>query len=187
MGKWRSRKQTRKRRKDIPKKRGLRTKSKRYAAYADWMRIFLRERWCRWEFWKGYGKGPSKFQHENGLEEDGLYGNASKEKLENAYISKTKMEITEYKIGSTYILQANMKVREGAGTKYREKKTQWTYRGWKKSWCRRRRLPGQRYKGNVQRGKKSRRWYMDLHPIWLDCSGLQRESICKIKESRSNV
>ena len=73
-------------------------------------------------FGKDTEKALLKFQHENGMKEDGLYGNASKEKLENVYISKTKMGIPEYIIGSTYILQANMKVRDGAGTKYREKK-----------------------------------------------------------------
>lgn len=62
-----------------------------------------------------------KFQHDNGLNEDGLYGNISKAKLETVYSNRMKLEKTEYKVGSTYTLQAEMKVREGAGTTYRAK------------------------------------------------------------------
>lgn len=67
-------------------------------------------------------KALIKFQHDNGLEEDGLYGAASKAKLEKVYSSRTQIEKTDYKIGDTYTLQAEMKVREGAGTEYRAKK-----------------------------------------------------------------
>lgn len=63
-----------------------------------------------------------KFQHDNGLKEDGLYGAASKAKLEKVYSNRTQMEKTDYKVSSTYTLQAEMKVREGAGTEYRAKK-----------------------------------------------------------------
>lgn len=62
-----------------------------------------------------------KFQHDNRLEEDGLYGNASKAKLETVYSNRMAIEKADYNIGSTYTLQAEMKVREGAGTNTRAK------------------------------------------------------------------
>lgn len=67
-------------------------------------------------------KALLKFQHNNGLKEDGLYGNASKAKLEAIYSNRTQMEKTDYKVGSAYTLQAEMKVREGAGTTCRAKR-----------------------------------------------------------------
>ncbi len=73
-------------------------------------------------FGSGTEKALLKFQHDNELKEDGLYGNASKAKLEKVYSNRTQMEKTDYKVGSTYTLQAEMKVREGAGTEYRAKK-----------------------------------------------------------------
>lgn len=63
-----------------------------------------------------------KFQHDNELKEDGLYGSASKAKLEKVYSNRTQMEKTDYKVGSTYTLQAEMKVREGSGTEYLAKR-----------------------------------------------------------------
>lgn len=74
------------------------------------------------DFGKDTEKGLLKFQHDNGLKEDGLYGNISKAKLETVYYNRTQMEKTNYKVGSTYTLQAEMKVREGAGTTCRAKK-----------------------------------------------------------------
>lgn len=73
-------------------------------------------------FGLGTEKALLKFQHDNGLKEDGLYGNVSKEKLEKEYSNRTQMEKTDYKVGGTYTLQAEMKVREGAGTEYQAKK-----------------------------------------------------------------
>lgn len=67
-------------------------------------------------------KALLKFQQDNGLAEDGLYGNASNAKLETIYSNRTSIEKTDYKAGSTYTLQAEMKVREGAGTDKRAKK-----------------------------------------------------------------
>ncbi len=67
-------------------------------------------------------KALLKFQHDNELAEDGLYGNASKVKLETIYSNRTAIEKADYKVGSTYTLQAEMKVREGAGTDKRAKK-----------------------------------------------------------------
>lgn len=67
-------------------------------------------------------KALLKFQHDNALKEDGLYGNASKAKLESVYSNRIQMEKTEYKAGGTYTLQAEMKVREGAGTTFRAKR-----------------------------------------------------------------
>lgn len=66
-------------------------------------------------------KALLKFQGDNGLKEDGLYGNVSKAKLETIYLNRTQMEKTDYKVGSTYTLQAEMKVREGAGVTFRAK------------------------------------------------------------------
>lgn len=66
-------------------------------------------------------KALLKFQHDNELKEDGLYGNVSKAKLESIYSNRTQMEKKDYTVGSTYTLQTEMKVREGAGTNYRAK------------------------------------------------------------------
>ena len=74
------------------------------------------------DFGKNTETALKKFQRDNKLKEDGLYGNASKSKLETIYSSRTQMEKTDYKVGSTYTLQAEMKVREGAGTNFRAKK-----------------------------------------------------------------
>ena len=73
------------------------------------------------DFGKNTEKALVKFQHDNGLEEDGLYGNTSKARLEKVYSNRTQMEKADYKVGCTYTLQAEMKVREGAGTTYRAK------------------------------------------------------------------
>lgn len=73
------------------------------------------------DFGKNTEKALLKFQHDNELKEDGLYGNVSKAKLETIYSNRTQMEKKDYKVGSTYTLQAEMKVREGAGTNYRAK------------------------------------------------------------------
>ena len=67
-------------------------------------------------------KALLKFQRDNGLKEDGLCGNASRAKLEKVYSNRTQIEKADYKVGSTYTLQAEMKVREGAGTECRAKK-----------------------------------------------------------------
>lgn len=74
------------------------------------------------DFGKNTEKALLKFQHDSALKEDGLYGNASRAKLETIYLNRTQMEKTKYKVGSTYALQAEMKVREGAGTTFRAKK-----------------------------------------------------------------
>lgn len=73
-------------------------------------------------FGSGTEKALLKFQRDNGLKEDGLYGNTSKEKLEKAYSNRTQIEKADYKVGGTYTLQTEMKVREGAGTECRAKK-----------------------------------------------------------------
>ena len=73
-------------------------------------------------FGSGTEKALLKFQNDNELKEDGLYGAASKAKLEKVYSNRVQMEKTDYKVGSTYTLQAEMKVREGAGTTYSSKK-----------------------------------------------------------------
>lgn len=73
-------------------------------------------------FGSGTEKALLKFQRDNGLKEDGLYGNASKAKLEKVYSNRTQIEKADYKVGSTYTLQTEMKVRECAGTTYRAKK-----------------------------------------------------------------
>lgn len=72
-------------------------------------------------FGSGTEKSLLKFQHDNELKEDGLYGVASEAKLEKVYSNRTQMENTDYKVGSTYTLQAEMKVREGSGTECRAK------------------------------------------------------------------
>lgn len=74
------------------------------------------------DFGKNTRNALLKFQHDNGLEEDGLYGNASKARLEEVYSNRPQMEKPRYMVGSTYTLQAEMKVREGAGTECRAKK-----------------------------------------------------------------
>lgn len=73
-------------------------------------------------FGKNTETALKKFQHDNELKEDGLYGNISKAKLETVYANRTSIEKADYKVGSTYTLQAEMKVREGAGTTFRAKK-----------------------------------------------------------------
>lgn len=64
------------------------------------------------------------FQEFYGLEVDGLYGPASKAKLTDVYNSKASAGAPEsgsqptYKIGDTYTLQVELRVRTGAGTGY---------------------------------------------------------------------
>lgn len=68
-----------------------------------------------------------KFQEDYGLKPDGLYGEKSKAKLEEVYkkkISATTAVTKGYKVGQTYTLQTEMKVRKGAGTNYAAK-THW--------------------------------------------------------------
>lgn len=67
-------------------------------------------------------KAVLKLQHDNGLKEDGMYGNKSKAKLEALYSGKEQTEKAKYEVGKTYTLQAEMKVREGAGTNFRAKR-----------------------------------------------------------------
>lgn len=65
-----------------------------------------------------------KFQQGNGLTADGLYGEKSLAKLEQLYnkkISTTIVASQGYKVGQVYTLQAEMKVRKGAGTNYAAK------------------------------------------------------------------
>lgn len=65
-----------------------------------------------------------KFQQGNNLTTDGLYGEKSKAKLEELYNKKTATTIISsygYKVGQVYTLQAEMKVRKGAGTSYAAK------------------------------------------------------------------
>lgn len=65
-----------------------------------------------------------KFQQGNGLTADGLYGEKSQAKLEALYnkkISTTIVANQGYKVGQVYTLQAEMKVRKGAGTNYATK------------------------------------------------------------------
>lgn len=65
-----------------------------------------------------------KFQQGNGLTVDGLYGEKSQAKLEEVYnkkISSTIVVSQGYKVGQVYTLQAEMKVRKGAGTNYAAK------------------------------------------------------------------
>lgn len=68
------------------------------------------------EFGKDTGDALEKFQRENGLKVDRLYGENSKAKLESLYLAKKTTDTTSYVVGSIYTLQAEMKVREGAGT-----------------------------------------------------------------------
>lgn len=74
------------------------------------------------DFGRNTESAVKKFQHDNELKEDGLYGNVSKGRLESVYAARVSIERISYKVGSTYTLQAEMKVREGAGTEYRAKK-----------------------------------------------------------------
>lgn len=74
------------------------------------------------EFGKDTRAAVIKFQHDNNLKEDGLYGSVTKTKLENVYDARTSIEKTIYKVGTVYTLQAEMKVREGAGTTFRAKR-----------------------------------------------------------------
>lgn len=65
-----------------------------------------------------------KFQQGNGLTADGLYGEKSQAKLEELYnkrVSTTIVVSQGYKVGQVYTLQAEMKVRKGAGTNYAAK------------------------------------------------------------------
>lgn len=73
------------------------------------------------DFGKNTESALKKFQKDNGLKEDGLYGSVSRARLESVYAARMAIEKTEYKVGSTYTLQAEMKVREGAGTTYKAK------------------------------------------------------------------
>ncbi len=66
-------------------------------------------------------KALRQFQQDNGLKVDGLYGINSKSKLESVYAAKKAVSAVGYTVGSTYTLQAEMKVRTGAGTSYRAK------------------------------------------------------------------
>ncbi len=61
------------------------------------------------------------FQEDNNLNADGLYGSISKARLESVYAASAAIGKVNYKVGSTYTLQAEVKVREGAGTAYRAK------------------------------------------------------------------
>lgn len=74
------------------------------------------------DFGKNTKNALLKFQHGNKLKEDGLYGPASKAKLETAYAARVTTREMNYNIGDTYTLQVELKVREGAGTNYRAKK-----------------------------------------------------------------
>lgn len=67
-------------------------------------------------------KGLVRFQHDNNLKEDGLYGDVSKEKLEAVYANRMAINKINYKVGNVYTLQAEKKVRTGPGTSYRAKK-----------------------------------------------------------------
>lgn len=62
-----------------------------------------------------------KFQKENGLTADGLYGTKSSTVLEYMLLSLKPAADKNYVAGKTYTLQAEMKVRTGAGTRYRAK------------------------------------------------------------------
>lgn len=73
------------------------------------------------DFGKNTEEALLKFQHDNGLKEDGLYGSVSKARLASVYEARKAMEKPGYKAGHTYTLQAEMKVREGAGTSFRAK------------------------------------------------------------------
>ena len=73
------------------------------------------------DFGKNTEKALIRFQHDNELKEDGLYGNVSKARLESVYEARKEIEKPGYKVGHTYTLQAEMKVREGAGTAFRAK------------------------------------------------------------------
>lgn len=73
-------------------------------------------------------KAVRAFQKFYGLAVDGNYGPKSKAKLESVYNSKlsasapVKSNAPAYKVGSTYTLQVELKVRTGAGTNYSAKK-----------------------------------------------------------------
>lgn len=73
------------------------------------------------EFGKDTGDALEKFQRENGLKVDRLYGENSKAKLESLYLAKKATDTTSYVVGYIYTLQAEMKVREGAGTGFMAK------------------------------------------------------------------
>lgn len=73
------------------------------------------------EFGRDTGDALERFQRENGLKVDRLYGENSKAKLESLYLAKKATENVGYIVGSTYTLQAEMKVREGAGTGFPSK------------------------------------------------------------------
>ena len=73
------------------------------------------------DFGKNTRNALVKFQHDNDLKEDGLYGSISKANLERIYAARTAMEQKPYQVGDTYTLQVELKVREGAGTTYRAK------------------------------------------------------------------
>lgn len=73
------------------------------------------------DFGKNTKNALLKFQHDNELKEDGLYGPASKKKLESVYAARTEIESTSYNVNAIYTLQVELKVREGAGTTYRAK------------------------------------------------------------------
>lgn len=62
-----------------------------------------------------------RFQSDYGLKADKLYGEKSKAKLESVYAEKKASANLGYSVGQTYTLQAEMKVREGAGTNCRAK------------------------------------------------------------------
>lgn len=65
-----------------------------------------------------------KFQSDYSLEVDGEYGPISKAKLAEVYTAKSTASGSGivYAVGKIYTLQAEMKVRTGAGTSYRAKK-----------------------------------------------------------------
>ena len=70
------------------------------------------------DFGKDTGDALEKFQRENGLKADRLYGDNSKAKLESLYIAKKATTDLNYSVGSVYTLQSEMKVRIGAGTSH---------------------------------------------------------------------
>lgn len=73
------------------------------------------------DFGKNTEAALKKFQKDNELKEDGLYGSVSKGRLESVYANRIAIEVASYKVGSAYTLQAEMKVREGAGANFRAK------------------------------------------------------------------
>ena len=70
-------------------------------------------------------KALVQFQKDNNLKSDGMYGEETKKVLELKYKehnSKSTINVPSYEVGKTYTLQAERKVRKGAGTNYEAKK-----------------------------------------------------------------